>query len=54
MLAWPDIKFTILIKSMVPPQGGGGGHLPQMSHPGSAIDIVRSLNLQPVDYSLYK
>ena len=34
---WPDIKFSILIRSMAPPQGGGG-HFSQMPHPGSVID----------------
>ena len=38
-LILPGIKFSVLIRNMAPPQGewGGGGHLPQMPHPGSAI-----------------
>ena len=31
-------KFSILIRSMVPPKGEGGD-LPQMPHPGSAIGL---------------
>ena len=44
------IKFSVLIRNMAPPQGewgGGGGHLPQMPHPGSAIgmDTKKSLRI---------
>ena len=37
--------FSILIKiSMAPPQHlGGGGHLPQMLHPGSAIATFKEV-----------
>ena len=37
-LILPGIKFSVLIRNMAPSPKVSGGHLPQMPHPGSAIE----------------
>ena len=51
-LGWPDIKFTSCFNQkhgwlLHKVERGGGGHLPQMPHPGSAIDGHRNRGQGP-------